>query len=153
MANSDIYRQLVWKTDLGPAEKLVALAIAEHADAHGKAWPGNKRIAEMTGLSLRTIGRAILKLGDILEQVNTNSRGRPGSTARFQFRAGNPSESRIKNPSESRITTPEMRHSRQKNATFATRIKITILNLRLNQKKSPSRLTPPLRFLRPARNF
>lgn len=44
------------------AELVVALAIADHADKAGRAWPGRQTLAEQTGLDARTVARAIARL-------------------------------------------------------------------------------------------
>lgn len=44
--------------DLGGPEKLLLLAYTNFTDAHGYCWPGEKRLAHMTGTSLRTVQRA-----------------------------------------------------------------------------------------------
>lgn len=52
---------MVWAWGKGstPAETLVLLAIADHADADGVCWPGMRRVAEKTGLARRTVVRAV----------------------------------------------------------------------------------------------
>lgn len=48
---------LVWKTKLSPGPKLVALALADHADEQGSCWPSIARIAARSGLNERTVFR------------------------------------------------------------------------------------------------
>jgi hypothetical protein len=97
LGNSDRWRERVWRHQLGPAEKLVALAIAEHANALGECYPGRARIAAMTGLSERTVTRSLGKLGEILRVTQT--RGRPGKNTFFQF-VENGTQCPIKNETE-----------------------------------------------------
>lgn len=95
MGRSDPWRDLVWKADLEPVIKLVALAIAEHADASGECFPGRARLARMTGLSEKTVSRSMGKLTDLIETFGAGSRGRPGKNAYFRF-IGKGTESPIK---------------------------------------------------------
>ena len=46
------------RSNVPSSEKLVLLVYADHANKQGIAWPGNRRIAEVTGLSLSTVKRA-----------------------------------------------------------------------------------------------
>lgn len=56
----------VWELQIDPIEKLVLLALADHADHEGNnVRPGNKLLCAKTGLSERTIG---LKIADFLER-------------------------------------------------------------------------------------
>lgn len=63
-----------------PAEKLVLLCIAEHENAdEGCAWPSQKRIAERTKLSERTVLTHIATLttvGAIEKRRHRSARGR-----------------------------------------------------------------------------
>ena len=53
----------VWQQDATPTEKLVLLVIADHANAEGaNAYPSVERMAHMTGLSTRTVIRAVAAL-------------------------------------------------------------------------------------------
>lgn len=47
-----------------PGQRLVLLALADHADDEGICWPGMKRVAEKCGLARETVIRYIKKLGD-----------------------------------------------------------------------------------------
>lgn len=50
----------VWQhCDLSGNAKLLMLAIADHADAEGEAWPGIARLASMVGVGPRSIKRLI----------------------------------------------------------------------------------------------
>jgi DNA-binding Lrp family transcriptional regulator len=68
------------------AELLVALAIADHANAAGVSWPGRTRLAEQTGLSASTVKRAVgrLRTLGVLETV-AGGIGR-GKLTRYRLR-------------------------------------------------------------------
>lgn len=53
-----------WDQDLRCVEKIVVLALADHADDAGVSWPGVDRLAQKTGQSRRTIQRALKSLED-----------------------------------------------------------------------------------------
>ncbi len=73
----------VWDSDLAPNHRLVLLAYADAAEHDGtKAFPGEERLAAMTGYSTPTIRRVtaeLLKLG-VLIQVK---KGHPGQRAEY----------------------------------------------------------------------
>jgi hypothetical protein len=48
-----------WGKQLPPLPKLVLLAIADHADDNGYAWPGVSGVAQKCGVSKRTVQRYI----------------------------------------------------------------------------------------------
>src|SRR6266404_5167956 len=53
----------VWELDLPPLEKLVLLALADHANSDGgSCYPGVDLLAQKTGLSRRTVQRILRKL-------------------------------------------------------------------------------------------
>ena len=53
----------VWDADLPPAQKSVALALADHGNDEGyRVYPSVGRVAWKTGLSTRTVERAIAGL-------------------------------------------------------------------------------------------
>ncbi len=52
----------VWEQDLPPLDKIVLMAIADHADDDGYAWPGMKRIAEKCSMEKRTVQRHVERL-------------------------------------------------------------------------------------------
>ena len=68
----------VWDSDLAPNHRLVLLAYADAAEHDGtKAFPGEERLAAMTGYSTPTVRRVtaeLLKLG-VLVQVKKGHRG------------------------------------------------------------------------------
>lgn len=49
---------------LGPTERLVMLALADHADDEGKCYPSILRLCERTGLSERAVQNNVKKLAD-----------------------------------------------------------------------------------------
>ena len=52
----------VWEQALPPLDRIVLMAIADHADDDGYAWPGMKRIAEKCSMEKRTVQRHVEKL-------------------------------------------------------------------------------------------
>ena len=59
-----------WGKQLPPLPKLVLLAIADHADDNGYAWPGVNGVAQKCGVSKRTVQRYVnvlvqLKIVDV----------------------------------------------------------------------------------------
>ena len=58
-----------------PAPKLVALVLADHANADGVCWPSYKRIAQYTGMDKRTIQRhvkALIEMG-VVSKLRTGA--------------------------------------------------------------------------------
>ena len=51
-----------WEQELPPLTKLILMAIADHADDSGYAWPGYRGIAKKCGASYRTIQRHVHSL-------------------------------------------------------------------------------------------
>ena len=58
------YRATGWAYDLplAGAKKFVLVALADMADEAGSCFPGQERLVEMTGLSIRTVRRALESL-------------------------------------------------------------------------------------------
>lgn len=58
------YRATAWAYDmsLSAPMKPVLVVLADMADEEGSCYPGQQRIADMTGLSVRTVARALVKL-------------------------------------------------------------------------------------------
>ena len=48
--------------DIGSTEFIILLAIASYTDNHGEAFPSQRKIAEVTGLSVATVNKAVKKL-------------------------------------------------------------------------------------------
>lgn len=66
----------VWELDLEPTDKLVLLALADHADHEGEnVRPGNARLCAKTGLSERTISTKLASFIErgILQPVETQA--------------------------------------------------------------------------------
>jgi len=59
------------------ANKLVLLALADHANSDGECWPSMKRIAERSDISPRHVSRAISELIDLglVEKANRRRHG------------------------------------------------------------------------------
>lgn len=70
--------------NLKPAERLVLLCYADHANAHANAWPTNERVAIFTGLSRRTVQRALEALVDRRLLALLGRGGRSGYQAVFK---------------------------------------------------------------------
>ena len=51
-----------WQQPVGGSDKLVLVALADHADDDGICWPGQKGVATKCGLSKRTVTAAIARL-------------------------------------------------------------------------------------------
>ena len=64
--------------NLGPTERLIMLALADHADDSGRCYPSVQRIAQRTGLSLRAVQINIRKLEaqGFVRVVTSGRRGR-----------------------------------------------------------------------------
>lgn len=73
---------LVWDTDLPPSEKLVGLALADNSNNEGECWPSLYTLCQKTGLSRRTVQRAIRDFEDAGWLV---TRQEPGGRRYFQF--------------------------------------------------------------------
>lgn len=72
-----------WSRDeLGSRDRLVLLALADHADREGCCFPGQGSIAQKTGLSRDTVGRAVrhLERAGYLER-EPRTRGDGGRTS------------------------------------------------------------------------
>ena len=64
-----------------PTSKLVLMALADHANSDGECWPAMKRIAELTGISVRQVSthvKALVELG----YVTMGDRRRKGGQLR-----------------------------------------------------------------------
>lgn len=68
----------VWELDLDPVEKLVLLALTDHADSDGRnIRPGNALLCAKTGLSERTISAKITKFIELgILEPTTDGTGR-----------------------------------------------------------------------------
>lgn len=61
---SNTLRELAWQTNLPPMERFILVAMADHANTDGIAWPSVARLSERTGATERTIYRAMKVLRD-----------------------------------------------------------------------------------------
>ena len=64
------------------AQRLVMLALADHADEHGIAWPSWRELSEKTGLSRRQVAGHLqrIKQSGQLEVLDNQGGGAPGTT-------------------------------------------------------------------------
>lgn len=51
-----------WKQKCSPTEKLILLALADHANDDGRCWPGMEHIAEKTGFTRRSVINSVRAL-------------------------------------------------------------------------------------------
>jgi hypothetical protein len=58
----EVWAEAVWKSDLPPTQKLVALAYADHARDRDVAWASYDRLMRRTGLSRDTVARCMKAL-------------------------------------------------------------------------------------------
>jgi hypothetical protein len=109
---------------ISPTDKLVLLAIADHADDDGTAYPGITRIAQKTGLGTTATKRAIKRLREVHKIVDIEQRYRGEGTkggrtsSLYRLRLGTPDDlnllgtpddlNRLRTP-ETGLRTPETR--------------------------------------------
>lgn len=62
---TSVENALMDNPDVTAADLLVYLAIARHCNAKRTAWPGRKKIAEVSRLSLKSVDRALSHLRDL----------------------------------------------------------------------------------------
>jgi uncharacterized phage protein (TIGR02220 family) len=51
-----------WKQKCTPTEKLILLALADHANDDGRCWPGMERVAQKTGFTRRAVVKSVKSL-------------------------------------------------------------------------------------------
>jgi DNA-binding MarR family transcriptional regulator len=51
-----------WDQRVSPTQKLVLLALAQHASETYDCWPGEERLMELTGLPLHAVSKAVCDL-------------------------------------------------------------------------------------------
>ena len=89
-----------WGRSVGhPAQKLVLMALADHADDRGICHPGIDRIAEKVELAPRTVRRY---LGDLVEAGHIQRRRRRrknGTLGTYQYRLRIPRQEGVQRPS------------------------------------------------------
>ena len=73
------YRELnwAWSAELPMTQKFVLVALADMADERGSCYPGQERLAQMTGTSVTTVRRAVKEL-EALGAITRQARGVPG---------------------------------------------------------------------------
>jgi Helix-turn-helix domain len=71
----------VWELELPAAEKLIALALADHANDQGICAPSFSRIAWKCGISRDTVKRALRRFRDSGLVLKTSEAGGPGRPA------------------------------------------------------------------------
>ena len=54
-----------WKIKLTSSQKIIVLALANYADQEASCFPGHERLSDMTGMSVRSIGRNLRELEDL----------------------------------------------------------------------------------------
>ncbi len=64
---------------VSPVEKLLLMALAQHADEEGRCFPSHRLLAEKTGMSKRTILRAFQSLEDA-GHLSRTARARPNGS-------------------------------------------------------------------------
>lgn len=75
----------VWKYSKSRmADRLVLLAIAEHANDSGRCWPSTSRLAEMTGLDIRSIRRSVTRL-IALGELEADRRGGKARSSKYRI--------------------------------------------------------------------
>jgi len=67
-------RDWAWGLSVTPPQKLVLLALSEHADDSGDCWPSLTRLSELTGLVRSTVVQALNALAAI-DSVPAADRG------------------------------------------------------------------------------
>jgi len=75
-------RESIWSSTLSPPQRLVALALVDHADRAGVCFPGAAQLSKRTGLCRRSVLRAVTGLESA--GVVTVAKGH-GRRARYQF--------------------------------------------------------------------
>ena len=51
-----------WKINLSSSQKIIVLALANYADQEASCYPGHERLSQMTGMSVRSVGRNLREL-------------------------------------------------------------------------------------------
>lgn len=84
-----------WERDIPEGEKMVLLALADHADDRGVCWPGQERIAGKVGCSGRTVARRLESLeraGLISRTARWGDKGRTSDLITLSLLADYPTE-------------------------------------------------------------
>ena len=59
---SNLVQGWAWQQQVSGTDKLILIALADHADDTGHCWPGTKGIAEKCGVSRRTVVASVSRL-------------------------------------------------------------------------------------------
>lgn len=60
VASANVWKALRDRRDLDPVKRILLLALADHADQHGgNAYPGQQTLADLSGVSVRTVRDAL----------------------------------------------------------------------------------------------
>lgn len=51
-----------WRIELSSSQKIIVLALANYADQEASCYPGHERLSNMTGMSVRSVGRNLREL-------------------------------------------------------------------------------------------
>ncbi|MCU0974069.1 MAG: DnaT-like ssDNA-binding domain-containing protein [Burkholderiales bacterium] len=79
-------RDWAWTLEVSPPQKLVVLALAEHADEFGDCWPSLTRLSDLTGLARSTVTEALAALETA--RLIDRQRGSSGRTTRYRLLIG-----------------------------------------------------------------
>lgn len=86
-----------WCLEVPPTHKLVALALADHANDEGVCWPSLTRLAQRTGLSRSTIAEALKALE--AAHIIFRQRGGPKRATHYRLGAnGSPGAGLVRQP-------------------------------------------------------
>lgn len=83
------------ETGLTALQRLVLLALADHADRENKCWPSQKRLAERTSLSERSVRKILKELEEagriVRQRRDRNDGGRKSDLIRLVLKGSNQS--------------------------------------------------------------
>ena len=54
-----------WHVDLPSSQKIIVLALSNYADQDASCYPGHERLSQMTGMSVRSVGRNLRELEEM----------------------------------------------------------------------------------------
>lgn len=74
-----------WSQNVSPSEKILLLALADHADSEGVCWPSLDRMQEMTGLNRSTVTRNLKALESMGIIYRERSKGGSGLSTRYRL--------------------------------------------------------------------
>ena len=122
---------------INTSAKFVLVAIANHANAHGLAWPGVDRLAAMTGMHRATVFRALDQLlaARLLERET-----RPGQSN--LYRLPEAATSRMVRPEVSQIATPPVAERDPTRRTVRPEPSMNHQQPERNHRAKPKRLIP-----------